>query len=134
MFQDGICCRSAPATNESVGASYASIACLKFIGTKERHGSLTNCPVRCVVSRGVEMKVRIEILRWNDRGEPKVLGAIQHESHSLEAVASAAQGVIESGKLPCKVDGFRIVTENGSEFFGWTDPAADLFELAPERL
>ena len=76
------------------------------------------------------MKVRIEILRWNHRGEPIVLGAIQHESHSLDAVASAAQGVIDSGELPGKVDGFRIVTENGSEFFGWRDLAADLFETA----
>ena len=78
------------------------------------------------------MKVRIEILRWDHGAEPKVLGAIHHESHSLEAVASAAQGVIDSGELPGKVDGFRIVTENGSEFFGWADPAADLFEPATE--
>jgi hypothetical protein len=79
------------------------------------------------------MKVRIEILRWNNRGEPKVLGAIEHEGNSLDAVASAAQGVIDSGELPGKVDGFRIVTENGSEFFGWTDTAADLFEPALHR-
>jgi hypothetical protein len=74
------------------------------------------------------MKVTIEILRWGDGQAPKVLGSIQHESHSLEAVASAAQGVIDSGELPGKVDGYRIVTENGTEFFGWADPAADLFE------
>ena len=78
------------------------------------------------------MKVRIEILRWNARGEPQVLGAIQHESHSLEVIVTAAQGVIDSGELPGKVDGFRIVTENGSEFFGWADSAADLFEPGPE--
>jgi hypothetical protein len=74
------------------------------------------------------MKVRVELLRWDHGPEPQVLGAIQHESHSLEAVASAAQGVIDSGELPGKVDGYRIVTEGGAEFFGWADPAADLLE------
>lgn len=78
------------------------------------------------------MKVTVEILRWEDGKKPKVLGAIRHESHSLEAVAAAAQGVIDSGELPGKVDGYRIVTERGSEFFGWADRAADLF-VPPHR-
>ena len=74
------------------------------------------------------MKVRVEILRWEGDTEPRVLGTILHETHSLEAVASAAQGVIESGELPGRADGYRIVTERGSEFYGWADSAGDLFE------
>ena len=74
------------------------------------------------------MKVRVEILRFEDGTAPKVVGAIQHESHSLQAVASAAQRVIDSRQLPGKVDGYRIVTESGAEFFGWADVDADLFE------
>ena len=78
------------------------------------------------------MRVRVEILRYQKGEELKVLGAIQHESHSLEAVASAAQGVIDSGELPERADGYRIITESGTEFYGWADPVPDLFEPSEE--
>jgi hypothetical protein len=64
------------------------------------------------------MKVRIEILRL-EQGEQKVIGAITHEARALEAVAAAAQGMVDSDQLPERVDGYRIVTESGIEFYGW---------------
>jgi hypothetical protein len=64
------------------------------------------------------MKVRIEILRF-EQGEQKVIGAITHEARAIEAVAAAAQGMVNSGQLPERVDGYRIVTDSGTEFYGW---------------
>ena len=45
--------------------------------------------------------------------------AVTHNAHALERVAAAAQSVIDSGQLPERVDGYRIVTESGTEFYGW---------------
>jgi hypothetical protein len=67
------------------------------------------------------MKVTVEILRWEGGGHPKVLHTLTHESHSVELVAAAAQGVIDSGELPERVDGYRLTTENGLELYGWPD-------------
>jgi hypothetical protein len=66
------------------------------------------------------MKVRIEILR-SEQGAQKVVGAISHETHAIESVAAAAQGVVDSGELPEPVDGYRIVTESGAEYYGWSE-------------
>jgi hypothetical protein len=66
------------------------------------------------------MKMRIEILRI-ENGEQKVVGAISHEARAIEPVAAAAQGVIDSGDLPGSVDGYRIVTETGAEYYGWPE-------------
>jgi hypothetical protein len=66
------------------------------------------------------MKMRIEILRF-EQGEQKVIGAITHDAHAIEPVAAAAQGVIDSGDLPGSVDGYRIVTETGAEYYGWPE-------------
>ena len=68
------------------------------------------------------MKVTIEILRF-EHGKQKVVGAITHDTHAIEPVAAAAQGVIDSGELPEPVDGYRITTEEGFELYGWPDPA-----------
>jgi len=64
------------------------------------------------------MKVRIEILRF-EQGEQKVIGAITHDARAIGAVAAAAQGIVDSGQLPERVDGYRIITESGQEFYGW---------------
>ena len=61
------------------------------------------------------MKLRIEMLRF----EQKVIGSITHEAHAIAPVAAAAQGVLDSAELPGSVDGYRIVTETGAEFYGW---------------
>jgi hypothetical protein len=66
------------------------------------------------------MRVRIEMLRF-EHGEQRVVGAISHETHALESVAAAAQGVVDSGELPQPVDGYRIVTESGAEYYGWPE-------------
>jgi hypothetical protein len=66
------------------------------------------------------MKVTIEILRF-EHGEQRVIGTITHETHAIEPVAAAAQGVIDSGELPEPVDGYRIVTETGAEYYGWPE-------------
>jgi hypothetical protein len=65
------------------------------------------------------MRVRVEILRWEGDGPPKVVHAIAHESHSLQAVKASVERVIESAELPEAPDGYRIVTEGGTELYGW---------------
>jgi hypothetical protein len=66
------------------------------------------------------MKVTIELLRWENSEHPTVLSAISHDSHSIETVAAAAQNVIDSPDFD-HVDGYRLVTEGGTEFYGWPD-------------
>jgi hypothetical protein len=50
------------------------------------------------------MKVTVEILHF-EHGEQKVVGAITHDTHAIEQVAAAAQGVIDSSELSGSVDG-----------------------------
>jgi hypothetical protein len=67
------------------------------------------------------MKVRVDILRWENSGEePKVLHSLAHETHSIQAVDAAAQGVIASAELS-EANGYRIVTESGTELYGFAD-------------
>jgi hypothetical protein len=30
-------------------------------------------------------------------------------------------GVVDSGELPGSVDGYRIVTDSGAEYYGWSE-------------
>jgi hypothetical protein len=67
------------------------------------------------------MKVRVEILRWEDEGaDPRVIHALSHESHSLDAVKATIEGVIESVDLAETAHGYRIITESGTELYGWS--------------
>lgn len=66
------------------------------------------------------MKVRVEILRW-DGEQPKVVHSLSHESHSLPAVKATVESVIHSVPLPEPPHGYRIITEGGTELYGWTD-------------
>jgi hypothetical protein len=66
------------------------------------------------------VKIKIELMR-HENGEPRVLHAIQHESHNLQAVAAAVQGVVDSSELD--VDSYRITTDNGDEIVGWSAPS-----------
>ena len=67
------------------------------------------------------MKVSVELLQWQDGGEPRVLHRMSHESHSLETVAAALQNVLNSPEIPLRPDGYRIITEGGTELYGWPD-------------
>jgi hypothetical protein len=68
------------------------------------------------------MKVRVELLRWEGAGEePRVLHSLTHESHSLPAVKAAIERVMESIPLREPPHGYRIVTESGTELYGWSD-------------
>lgn len=68
------------------------------------------------------VKIKIELMR-HENGEQKVLHAIEHESHNLQAVTAAVQGVVDSSEL--EVDSYRITTDNGDEIVGWSAPAPD---------
>jgi hypothetical protein len=63
------------------------------------------------------MKVRVELLRWEGREQPRVLHSMTHESHSLDVVTAAAQGVVDEPEIGA--DAYRIVTETGVELYGW---------------
>jgi hypothetical protein len=67
------------------------------------------------------MKVSVELLRWREGGEPKVLHRIVHESHSLQTVAAALRNVINSPEITQRADGYRIITEAGTELYGWPE-------------
>jgi hypothetical protein len=65
------------------------------------------------------MKVTIDIFHWQQGELPRVLHSMTHDCHSLDAVATAVQAVIEAPELPVKPHGYRITTEQGVEFYGW---------------
>jgi hypothetical protein len=68
------------------------------------------------------MKVRIEILRWENSEEgPRILYSLSHESHSVGVTKRALESLIESVPLPEPPHGYRIVTEAGTELYGWAD-------------
>jgi hypothetical protein len=72
------------------------------------------------------MRISVELLRWQDGEHPRVLHRFSHESHSLETVAAALQSVMNSNDLnypeiPLRPDGYRIITEGGTELYGWPD-------------
>ena len=68
------------------------------------------------------MKIRVEILRWEKSGEePRILYSLSHESHSLRAIKRAVESIMESVSLPEPPHGYRIVTEQGTELYGWAD-------------
>jgi len=68
------------------------------------------------------MKIRVELLRWdNSEEEPRILYSLSHESHSVGAIRRSVESVIESVPLPVPPHGYRIVTESGTELYGWTD-------------
>jgi hypothetical protein len=67
------------------------------------------------------VKIKIELLR-HENGCQKVLHAIEHESHNLQAVAAAVQGVVNSPEL--EVDSYRISTDHGDEIVGYCERAA----------
>ena len=69
------------------------------------------------------MKVSVELLQWREGEQPKVLHRIVHESHSLQTVAAALRNVMNSPEITLKADGYRIVTETGTELYGWPDTA-----------
>jgi hypothetical protein len=69
------------------------------------------------------MKVSVELLRWREGGEPQVLHRIVHESHSLQTVAAALRNAVNSPEISREADGYRIVTEAGTELYGWPDTA-----------
>ena len=68
-----------------------------------------------------KMKVRVEILRWDGGEQPTVVHTLSHESHSLPAVKATVESVIDSVPLAEPPHGYRIITEGGTELYGWTD-------------
>jgi hypothetical protein len=69
------------------------------------------------------VKIKIELLR-SENGSQKVVGAIEHESHNLQAVTAAVQGVVNSSEL--EIDSYRISTDRGDEIVGWPDKGLSL--------
>ena len=65
------------------------------------------------------MNVTVEILRWADGHNPEVLQSVSHICHSLDTVIAAAQNVVEAPDVPG--NGYRIVTDQGIEMYGWPD-------------
>ena len=69
-----------------------------------------------------KMKIRVEILRWEKSGEePRVLYSLSHEGHSVGVIKRAVETVIESVSMPEPPHGYRIITEQGTELYGWAD-------------
>lgn len=71
------------------------------------------------------MKVSVELLRWQGGDQPTVLHRISHESHSLETVAATLRNLVNSPEIPLRPDGYRIITEDGTELYGWPDAVDD---------
>jgi len=67
------------------------------------------------------MKVRVEILRWDGGEQPRVVHSLSHESHALPAVQATIENVLRTVTLPEAPHGYRIITEGGTELYGWAD-------------
>jgi hypothetical protein len=65
------------------------------------------------------MNVTVEILRWADAQNPEVLHTVNHRCHSLDTVIATAQSVIGAPELPA--NGYRIITDDGVEIYGWPE-------------
>jgi hypothetical protein len=70
------------------------------------------------------MRVHVELFRWHEGEEPKVIHRMSHDSHSLDVVAAALQSLVNSAEIPISPDGYRIITEDGTELYGWRAAAA----------
>jgi len=70
------------------------------------------------------MKVRVEILRWDGGEQPTVVHTLSHESHSLPAVKATVESVLDAVPLPDPPHGYRIITEGGTELYGWPNSPA----------
>ena len=65
--------------------------------------------------------VVIEILRVENNKPPQILHRLSHSAHSLEAVFTSVEAVINSYRLPAGPNAFRIVTDSGTEIYRWPD-------------
>jgi hypothetical protein len=69
--------------------------------------------------RGKAMKYVIEILSLNGNGAPRVLHTFGHISSSIHLVRESVHSVMKSADWPLEANGFRIVSPEGVELYGW---------------
>ena len=65
------------------------------------------------------MRYIIEILKLNGTGKPQVLHTFAHAASSLHLVRESVHSVMRSRQWPSEANGFRIVSKDGTEFYGW---------------
>ena len=78
---------------------------------------------KCVVGglrkAGSAVEYIIEILKLNRAGAPQVLYTFMHTASSLHLVRESVHSVMRSRHWPSEANGFRIVSKDGTEFYGW---------------
>jgi len=72
----------------------------------------------CITERG-QVKYAIEVLSLNGAGTPKVLYTFFHTASSMHLVRASLHSVMKSQHWPREANGFRIVSEQGVELYGW---------------
>lgn len=68
---------------------------------------------------GKTMRYVIEILSLNGNGAPKVLHTFGHISSSIHLVRESVHSVMKSADWPAEANGFRIVSTEGVQLYGW---------------
>ena len=78
---------------------------------------------KCVVGglrkAGSAVEYIIEILKLNGAGAPQVLYTFMHTASSLHLVRESVHSVMRSPHWPSEANGFRIVSREGLELYGW---------------
>jgi hypothetical protein len=71
------------------------------------------------------MKFVIEILSLNGNRIPKVLHTFAHTASSIHLVRESVHSVMKSANWPPDANGFRIVSSDGVELYGWPLASAE---------
>jgi len=65
----------------------------------------------------------IEILKLNGAEAPKILYSFWHAASSIHLVRESVHSVMKSPDWPLEANGFRIVSREGQQMYGWPEQA-----------
>ena len=74
-------------------------------------------------SRGSSrLKFVVEILKLKRDQPPEVLHRFAHSATSIHMIRETMKAVLKSPQWPSEAQGFRIMTDDGSELYRWPEP------------
>jgi hypothetical protein len=82
---------------------------------------LVRCGALSPALRGKTVKFIVEILKLNGAEPPQVLHSFSHTASSIHMIRETMKAVLKSPQWPPGANGFRIISEAGSEFYCWPE-------------
>jgi hypothetical protein len=74
-------------------------------------------------SRGLfRLKFVVEILKLKRDQPPEVLHRFAHSATSIHMIRETMKAVLKSPQWPSEAQGFRIMSDDGSELYRWPEP------------